>query len=81
MRKSSNVLGWVLVATAGGVALAQSAGGDFAITRKVIAGGGTSAESVSETLRADTVRGELSLKPFAGHRSLVNVCRVVQDRR
>ena len=44
MRKSSKVLGWVVAATAGGVALAQSAGGDFAITRQVIAGGGTSAQ-------------------------------------
>ena len=44
MRKSSKVLGWVVAATAGGVALAQSAGGDFAITRQVIAGGGASAQ-------------------------------------
>lgn len=44
MRKSSKVLGWALAATAGGVALAQSTGGDFAITRQVIAGGGSSAQ-------------------------------------
>jgi len=44
LRKSSKVLGWVLAAMAGGVALAQSAGGDFAITRQVIAGGGSSAQ-------------------------------------
>ncbi len=44
MRKTSKVLGWALATVAGGVALAQSSGGDFAITRQVIAGGGTSAQ-------------------------------------
>jgi len=44
LRKSSKVLGWALAAAAAGNVLAQSAGGDFAITRQVIAGGGTSAQ-------------------------------------
>ena len=44
LRKSSKILGWALAAAVAGSALAQSSGGDFAITRQVIAGGGTSAQ-------------------------------------
>lgn len=44
LRKSSTILCWALAAAIAGSALAQSAGGDFAITREVIAGGGGSAQ-------------------------------------
>lgn len=45
MRTSSKIVAWALAAVAGGGSLAQSAGGDFAITRQVIAGGGASASA------------------------------------
>lgn len=61
MRKSSKILGWALAASAGGVALAQSAGGDFAITRQVVAGGGASAQGGDFGLAATAAQSTLGI--------------------
>lgn len=65
MSRRSATLLWIALATAcAGVAVAQSSGGEFAITRQVIAGGGNAASGAGFT--AVSTAGQPSVEVAVG---------------